>query len=321
MSDDQLEIVTASLTNVGLVRTKNQDSCGEFQRPDGTHLLVVADGMGGHRGGEVASAAAIQIIGRHFENGVGDPVEFLGQAFGAANDEILRLATEDPKLSRMGTTGVAVLILPDRSAFVANVGDSRAYRLRDGKLSPITADHSWVAEQVRAGRMSEEEAEDHPRRNVLSRCIGIQPLMEVDIDAVDIQPGDQFLLCSDGLWGLVPPSQIVEILEHQDAELAASQLIALANERGGQDNITVQIARFPSTTPREDTARLSASSPDATLELPAIDVPDAPPRSMLLPFAIGAALLLLGAALLWSGAIESPFAQPSALADPRGIER
>jgi serine/threonine protein phosphatase PrpC len=302
MTNATSRIETASLTNVGMVRTKNQDSCGEFQAEDGTRLLVVADGMGGHRGGEVASAAAIDIIGKHFAAGVEDPHTFLKNAFDAANREIMRLGTENANLARMGTTGVAILILPDLSAWVANVGDSRAYRLRGHHLESISEDHSWVADQVRAGRMSEEEAADHPRRNVLSRCIGIQPDIEIDIDRLELEAGDQYLLCSDGLWGLISETRIIEILEAEAPTSAVETLIRAANDAGGQDNITAQIARVPGRPARDvpTTGRLVA--PQGAEDDEENEAAAATGRSTrTTALAIGAALLLLAALLLWAG--------------------
>jgi serine/threonine protein phosphatase PrpC len=291
------EIETASLTNVGMVRTKNQDSCAEFRSEDGTRLLVVADGMGGHRGGEVASASAIQVIGSHFEAGIGDPAAFLKSAFDAANQEIMRLGAEDPNLARMGTTGVAILFLPDLSAWVANVGDSRAYRLRGHKLSTITQDHSWVADQVRAGRMSEEEAVDHPRRNVLSRCIGIQPDIEVDVDPIELKPGDQYLLCSDGLWGPVPEPRIVDILQSDAPQIAVQQLIQVANDCGGHDNITAQIARIPGRAER-DVATTRKIIAAAGFSTDADDDGTAAQRRRITGLVVGGALLLISLILL-----------------------
>jgi serine/threonine protein phosphatase PrpC len=291
------EIETASHTNVGMVRTKNQDSCAEFRSEDGTRLLVVADGMGGHRGGEVASASAIQVIGSHFEAGIGDPATFLKSAFDAANQEIMRLGSEDPNLARMGTTGVAILFLPDLSAWVANVGDSRAYRLRGHKLSTITQDHSWVADQVRAGRMSEEEAVDHPRRNVLSRCIGIQPDIEVDVDPIELKPGDQYLLCSDGLWGPVPEPRIVDILQSDAPQIAVQQLIRVANDCGGQDNITAQIARIPGRAER-DVATTRKIIAAAGFSRDAEDDGTTPQRRRITGLVVGGALLLISLILL-----------------------
>ena len=299
------DIEIASLTHVGLVRTKNQDACGEFQNEQGVVLLVVADGMGGHRGGEVASAAAIEVIGKHFDQGVDEPAAFLTRAFQAANDRILELANNDPKLAHMGTTGVGVLLLPDGSAWVANVGDSRAYLLRDGTLQRLSDDHSWVAEQVRAGRLTEEEAEKHPRRNVLARCLGIQPAVEVDVERLDTRPGDQFMLCSDGLWGQVAPSRIVDVLTSEGLGAATQRLIELANDGGGQDNATVQIARLP-------------QLPAQTLETAVLTAaPDPQPRAALGRKRWSAILLGAAATII---ALLLMLARGSAAATPLALE-
>jgi len=163
----QVEI--ASRSDVGRVRSANQDACAALENADGYRLLVVADGMGGHRGGETASRLAVETLHAAFERDFGDPDTFLLRAFRAANDEIYRMGSSDPGLHGMGTTGVALLIGPAENGWVAHVGDSRVYRLRDGRFEAITADHSWIGEEVRRGRISVENAAQHPMKNVLLR--------------------------------------------------------------------------------------------------------------------------------------------------------
>jgi protein phosphatase len=148
-------------------------------------------------------------------------------------------------LAGMGTTGVAVLFSPDGLAFVANVGDSRAYRMRDGALEQITFDHSLVAELQRRGMITEEEALVHPRRNEVLRSLGVEPDVEVDLHRLDLQPGDLFLLCSDGLSGVVRDAEIAEVMHREAPVQAVRTLVDFANSRGGPDNVTVQIARIP----------------------------------------------------------------------------
>ena len=143
----------------------------------------------------------------------------------------------------MGTTGVALLLEPDGRAWVANVGDSRAYRLRDGRLEQLTLDHSLVAELVRRGMLTAEEAQVHPRRNEVLRSLGVEAEVSVDVTAVDVQAGDQYLLCSDGLSGVVDDQEIAAVLIAEAPADAVRRLVDAANERGGPDNVTVLIAR------------------------------------------------------------------------------
>ena len=241
---DVAAIVTASDTDVGRVRSVDQDRCAEFQVPAGAKLLVLADGMGGHAGGEHASRIAVETIGEVFQSDFGDAEATLRRAFDAANEAILQEARDHFELHGMGTTTVALLISPD-GAWTANVGDSRAYRLRDEKIELLTEDHSVVFEEVRSGRISPSQAATHPLRNRLLRCLGIQPGVVVDVERVGIEPGDCFLLCSDGLWGELEEEELRALLSKEQPENAARLLIERANENGGEDNITVQIAAVP----------------------------------------------------------------------------
>lgn len=246
MSDGIVDILTtASLTHVGRVREANQDSCAEFLSERGMRLLVVADGMGGHAGGEVASKTAVDSMGETLQNGVGDPEDLLREAFEAANAAIFKMASEVPDLYGMGTTGVAVLVASDGAAWVAHVGDSRAYLLHDGEFAPITDDHSWVAEEVRQGRLTEEEAEVHPKRNALLRSLGVDPDVQVDVNQIEIAAGDRVLLCSDGLWGELDDQSIAGVLASEEPKDCVYTLVGLANESGGRDNVTVQVLAMP----------------------------------------------------------------------------
>ncbi|MHC4092953.1 MAG: protein phosphatase 2C domain-containing protein, partial [Planctomycetota bacterium] len=226
-------IETASLTDVGRVRSANQDTCGEFRNDFGYRMLVVADGMGGHSGGETASRLALETIGQVFEAGFDDPAAMLQQAFRAANRKIHSVGSTDPELHGMGTTGVAILIGPSDRAWIAHIGDSRAYRMRDGHLDQVTDDHSWVSEEVRHQRITADEAKSHPMKNVLLRSIGVAPEVEVALASLDIQPGDRFMVCSDGLWGEVEDQPIAEILGGEEPGRAVQRLVDLANENGG----------------------------------------------------------------------------------------
>ena len=231
---------TASLSDVGRRRPSNQDQYGEFSGPDGTRLLVCCDGMGGHHGGETASRIAVEVIGETVSAGGEAPEALLRRAFEEANRCIRVRAGEDPGLSGMGTTGVALLLGGDGAAWVAHVGDSRAYRVRDGAIEQLTQDHSIVAEQVRLGVVTPDEAATMPH-NELSRAIGAAPVIEVDVAQLDAREGDRFLLCSDGLWNLVSDEEIGAALVRESPELAVTRLVALANQRGGTDNVTVQV--------------------------------------------------------------------------------
>ena len=237
----------ASQTDVGRVRAANEDSCDVVVRSDGARLLVVADGMGGHRGGATASQTATTRIVEAFRAAAPDGArsELLSRAIQAANAEIYEQASLDPELEGMGTTVVALLLDVDGRACVAHVGDSRAYRDRDGNLEPLTSDHSVVAEMQKRGLLTPEEAASHPRRNEILRSVGVLPDVEVETASIDIRPGDRFLLCSDGLTGLVADDEIADVLRTKTPDEAVSTLIDLANERGGLDNVTVQVLAIP----------------------------------------------------------------------------
>ena len=227
-------------TDVGQLRSVNQDSM--LLGPD---VFVVADGMGGHQGGEVASALAIEAIEAVAERLPGASVTELITAVQDANDTVYARSTQDPSLSGMGTTLVAIASVveggEERLAIV-NVGDSRAYRLSGGELHQITEDHSLVAELVRDGRISEEEAAVHPQRNIVTRALGIEENIPVDDFQILPHAGDRYLLCSDGLTNEVEERDIAVVLRTiDDPDEAARELVRRANEHGGRDNITIVI--------------------------------------------------------------------------------
>jgi protein phosphatase len=239
------KIEIASLSHIGRVRTSNQDCCGEIDNAAGWRALVVADGMGGHQGGEVASQLAVVTIGTVLRESHEEPAQALRKAFLSANEVILEAARSNPRYAGMGTTGVALLFPTQGDAWVAHVGDSRAYLFRDGKLIALTADHSYVAELQRRGVLSAADAAVHPRRNEVLRSIGGEPELEVEIRPVVAKPGDRFLLCTDGLWGCVPEPELVNALSNARPQDAVRMLVDLANHHGGPDNVTVQLARLP----------------------------------------------------------------------------
>jgi protein phosphatase len=241
----------------GLRRTSNEDSYST--RPD-VGLFVVADGMGGHVAGEVASRVAVEAIEAFIEETAGadknrtwpfpfDPsisleANRLKAAFRLANRKIAAAIADSQELRGMATTASAVLF-GGRSASVGHVGDSRVYVLRDGRLEQITSDHSWVEEQVRAGTMSRVAARQHPWRNVVTRALSGGEDPEVDVTEVKPKAGERYLLCSDGLFGVVADQRIAEILGEQIAlDQICQRLVDAANEAGGPDNITTLILQI-----------------------------------------------------------------------------
>ena len=233
-----MRLVFAAATDVGRMRKNNEDSYLSSQP-----VAAVADGMGGHSAGEVASAIAIEELaalgGRGPWENETAATDDLKQAILRANRRIREMAASDRKLNGMGTTLVALLEDGDM-VHVANVGDSRGYLLRQGELSQVTVDHSLVQELVDDGRLSPEDAERHPQRSVITRALGIDPEVEFDLFTYKLQVGDRLLLCSDGLSDVVEPAQIRKVLLRvRNAHRAARELVTVANAHGGPDNITV----------------------------------------------------------------------------------
>jgi len=242
----------------GLKRTSNEDSYS--MRPD-VGLFVVADGMGGHVAGEVASRVAVEAIEAFIQETAGadknrtwpfpfDPsvsleANRLRAAFRLANRKIASAIADSQDLRGMATTASAVLLGP-QGASVAHVGDSRVYVLRGGKLEQITHDHSWVEEQVRAGTLTPTAARQHPWRNVVTRALSGGEDPEVDVTEVVPRAGERYLLCSDGLFTVVPDSRIAELLGDRKGSLdaIAAALVAAANDAGGPDNITALILQI-----------------------------------------------------------------------------
>jgi PPM family protein phosphatase len=248
------EIEVAVLSDIGRKRTTNQDAHRELLGARGDRLLILADGMGGHNGGEIASELACEAIQRAFDRGDADPPALLRHAFRVAHARIRQRADSQPELYGMGTTGVALWLDTQAHGWIAHVGDSRAYRLRDGQLELLTADHSVVAEMLRRGLLSPAQAQDHPRRNELFRSIGGGDELQIDLQQVDVRPADRYLLCSDGLSSVVDGSLIASVLASEPPSQAVRTLVELANSRGGPDNVTVQIAAVA---PRRPTWRRS----------------------------------------------------------------
>lgn len=245
-------IKSAGKTDIGLVRTSNEDSIRLL--PD-HKLFIVCDGMGGHNAGEVASSSACEIIGRlystFFEQLLGEEqlrlqrifppsTDVLIKAVRIANHDIYRRSSSNPSLAGMGTTIVAVAVEKDIMT-VLHVGDSRIYRFYKNALTPLTVDHSWAAELEQSERISAEEAKNLVNRNVITRALGVKDSVEIDVAVRKTVEDDIYILCSDGLCGFVEDSDIKQVVKscEGDVEKITSQLIRLANDRGGMDNVSV----------------------------------------------------------------------------------
>lgn len=244
--------VTASVqTDAGCVREANEDNgrhitpfAPETQNYRGT-LTIVADGMGGHSSGEVASEMAVELVSRfYYEDESNASSDALKYAIEQASSQIYEISITDEKYFGMGTTIVALVLL-NNTAFAAHVGDSRLYRLRRGEMECLTTDHSQVMEMVKQGIISMAEAHNHDDKNIILRAVGTQPTVEVEVSKpFYVEARDEFLLCSDGLCDMVDDTEMREVwLGADDIHAAGEQLIDLAKTRGGHDNITVGIVR------------------------------------------------------------------------------
>lgn len=237
----------AMRTDVGRVRSENQDfaftTTAQDFRPEKGVLMIVADGMGGHRGGATASRMAATVVKAEYLGGSDtDTAAALRHSLETANRAIFRDSQSNAELRGMGTTCSALVILGEK-AHVAHVGDSRIYLIRDGAIKQLTEDHSLVATMVREGLLTTREAEIHPRRNVLQRSMGVAPEIEIDVlPPLPIAPGDVFVLCSDGLHGVVKPDEIQQLADRPVKE-AVEELVSRALARGAPDNVTVIVAR------------------------------------------------------------------------------
>ena len=243
----------AALTDPGLRRSQNEDSyCA---RPE-LGLFVVADGMGGHAAGEVASNLAVEAIANvvetttelgpqdtwpiPFDTSIGRDGNRLRAGFDLANRRIAERVAEATELRGMATTAVAVL-LTERVLALAHVGDSRAYLFRESALTRLTRDHSWVEEQVQAGMLSESAAREHPWRNIVTRALAGAETVDVEVAELELHDGDRLLLCSDGLSSVLTDTAISEIVAASDRDTVCSELVRLVNEQGGPDNVTTLV--------------------------------------------------------------------------------
>ncbi len=248
-----LNLDVASSTDIGRTRAVNEDNLASVVPQDiqimakKGALFVVADGMGGHTRGDVASEMAVNIVrDTYYKDENNDIPTSLRHALEQANTLICQSNDEQSKgddKMNMGTICVAA-VLKDAMVYIANAGDSLAYIVRNGQVRQITQDHSWVAEQVRTGAMSEAEAKAQGKDNVITRCLGSTPDTEVYVGSEQVQNHDTLVLCTDGLHTLVSEDEIRTTIEQYGAEESASRLIALANENGGRDNITVVVVRI-----------------------------------------------------------------------------
>lgn len=232
------DIRSVSITHIGKVRSANEDAVLE-----GGRLFAVADGMGGHNAGEVASSMAVALIRDYMEAGrKGTPgSELLRKSVEEANAKIHEKASTAAELQDMGTT-LSILYFSDAGALIGNVGDSRVYLFRDGRLERLTRDDSLVAKLIDEGVISEAEARSHPRRNVILKAVGITPEIDFEVDGREVEPGDLFLLATDGLTSLVEDSEIEAVLaDGDDIRKKAKRLLKRALDSGGTDNISIII--------------------------------------------------------------------------------
>ena len=244
-------VEVASLTDVGCQRENNEDSYlywepasdEEFQRKG--RLAVIADGMGGHEGGQEASRLAVETVRQVYDQSVGDnPQAALVESFGAAHAQIQNYAERHPAFQGMGTTCTA-LVLRGRQLYFAHVGDSRLYLVRGARVLRLTRDHSYVGRLVESGIVRAEDAERHPQRHILTAALGAG--RELAVDGADqglaLQEGDDLLLCTDGLWSMVTEEELETAVSANAPAECCAALVNLARQRGGPDNITVQVLR------------------------------------------------------------------------------
>jgi len=246
-----MRITSAGITNVGMKRQNNEDN---YLINDELSVYVVCDGMGGHAGGEYASQIAVTTVEEVLSNIRDENLdvdtatdeqitqEKIKYAVRLAGKRIYERAQADPEYRGMGTTAV-ILLFRKGMAYLAHVGDSRGYLIRGGEITQRTEDHSWVNEQIKAGLITAETAKHHRFRNIITRSLGFQEEVEIDTQVLRAEPGDLYLLCSDGLSNLIEDREMVELLVEKSFQETARELVDIANSRGGDDNITLVIAR------------------------------------------------------------------------------
>jgi len=272
-----VELDIGRRTDIGRRREHNEDCLGIYHHPEyadevrsrGT-LLVGADGMGGYAAGEVASRTAVEaVLNAYYGNLSDEMVERLTRAVRDANRAVLDEANRDADRAGMGTT-LAMAVVWSGQLAVANVGDSRVYLIREGRIAQISRDHSWIAELLAVGKITPEEARHHPMRNVVTRSLGGRPDLDIEVyPPLKLRRADIILVCSDGLWGMVSAEQMLQIIESHSAQAAADALVAAANESGGHDNITAIVCRVVNAT--EEDAN------DQTVQMDALRLQDTQP--------------------------------------------
>jgi protein phosphatase len=257
-----LEILFGGKTDVGKVRKNNEDN---FSIDEGLGLFIVADGMGGHASGEIASEMAVQIIHDNYQRAIkGKNKTFVGpyddtlsptsnrllSSTRIANMAIFEAAQKNDEYHKMGTT-LVVLLLQEQMAILAHVGDSRIYRIRDGSIEQLTQDHSLVNQQLKLGLINEDEARSSKAKNIITRAIGLKRSVSIDVGEQMIQEDDRFVLCSDGLTDLVKDDEILDVVLNNTGEFseACDQLIGQAKQRGGHDNITIILVQVKNVRP------------------------------------------------------------------------
>ncbi|MCF8417005.1 MAG: Stp1/IreP family PP2C-type Ser/Thr phosphatase [Crocinitomicaceae bacterium] len=297
-----MKYISKSLTNVGKVRSANEDNLGEAKTPNGD-LFVVCDGMGGHVGGAQASTIAVNSLIEYFQREVYDNViQAIDHALSFANEQIYASALSNPDLKGMGTTAV-VLLVRGEECFVGHVGDSRIYLRSNGKLNRITKDHSFVQTLVDSGVIDDEDAENHPNKNQILQALGIAPAVKATICQSPILPkaGDMFLLCSDGLNGMVNDRDMERIMQEDNLMVTSENLITAALNGGGHDNITASLvlieesahnsSRFVHFNPKPKVIDMSSTQQFGGGATAAVH------KKSKLPYIIGGGTALLGGAL------------------------
>jgi len=265
-------IELANLTDPGCVRERNEDYYCYYEPDDDEvfrkrgRLIVVADGMGGHEGGEIASGIAVEMVRQTWQSVEGDPTDLLVAALSNAHAAIQDYAREHPELAGMGTTCTAAAIVGER-LYYGHVGDSRLYLFHHGGIRRVTHDHSLVQRLVDSGAITPEEAENHPDKNVLISALGMRGLVSVDVpdEPLRLESGDTLLICSDGLHGLVSDAEMLDAVTRNDPRPACQELVQTARDRGGPDNITVQIVRVGAAAPasaKSASSRLRKTRPE-----------------------------------------------------------
>jgi PPM family protein phosphatase len=313
MTQSIVPLEVAGYTHPGQVRELNEDTWTRETLAYG-ELFLVADGMGGHRTGEVASNMASESLVAAMRELEDVPTQSLPRAMQRSNLAVFQHASRKAESRGMGTTMTAVVI-DGNAAIVGHVGDSRAYLIRSGKIVQLTRDHSWVAERVRQGLLSEDEARDHKWRNVITNALGSRPQLRLDLFGMTLLEGDLILICSDGLSNLINEAQMLQVAQehiYDEAETVTQELVRLANEAGGHDNITCVVARVKRLMPRSKPYPLPQLPKDEGYSPDLQEDPtntiiyegepvQAPQRRWLLPFMIGLYVILFATLLIVLG--------------------